>query len=214
MNIFSKTFVLILVIMPLSLHAAYYRWTDSKGEVHYSNSIPPSDSQLGHVELSKNGMLKKEVLSSKRKRELQLIEIRQAKQKKIEAEKLKRKRIEEAEDSRLLYIFNNEAELTESYNAKLRLAQLTIDLLKSRHKAQSDKLGVLERRLEQVGTIQQTEALEKQVSNIIDNLKIYQQAITENIVEKDSVQKDYRVTLNRYKRLVAKSNRENNKNQE
>lgn len=203
MNIISKFFVLLLVIIPLSLQAAYYRWTDSKGEIHYSNSIPPSDSQLGHVELSKSGLMTKEVLSSKRNRELQLLEIHQAKQKKIDAEKLKRKRIEEAEDSRLLYIFNNETELTESYNAKLRLAQLTIDLLKSRHKVQSDKLGVLERRLERAGTIQQTESLEKQVNNIIDNLKIYQQAITENIVEKDSVQKDYKSTLKRYKRLVA-----------
>ena len=203
MKIISKTIVLLLVILPLSLQAAYYRWTDSKGEVHYSNSIPPSESQLGHVELSKSGMKKKEVFSSKKNRELQLLEIQQAKQKKIDSEKLKRKRIEEAEDSRLLYIFNNEAELTESYNAKLRLAQLTIDLLKSRHKVQSDKLGLLERRLERAGTIQQTEALEKQVSNIIDNLKVYQQAITENIVEKDTVQKDYKITLKRYKRLVA-----------
>ena len=203
MRIFFKTFVPLLVVIPLSIQAAYYRWADSKGEVHYSNSIPPYDSQLGHVELSKSGILKKEVLSSKRKRELQLLEIQQAKQKKIDSEKLKRKRIKEAEDSRLLYIFNDEVELTESYSAKLRLAQLTIDLLKSRHKAQSDKLELLERRLERAGTIQQTEALGKQVNNIIDNLKIYQQAITENIIEKDTVQKDYKSTLKRYQRLVV-----------
>jgi hypothetical protein len=203
MNIIYKTFILLLITVPLSLQAAYYRWTDSKGEVHYSSSIPPSDSQLGYEELSKNGMTTKKVSSSKKNRELRLLEIKQAKQRKIDLQKLKRKRIEEAEDSRLLYIFNNEDELSESYNAKLRLAQLTIDLLKSRHKVQSDKLGVLERRLERGSTAQQTEALEKQINNIIDNLKIYQQAITENIVEKDSVKKDYVVTLKRYKRLVA-----------
>lgn len=211
MKLISKTFVLLLVIIPLSVQAAYYRWTDSKGETHYSNSIPPSDSQLGHVELSKSGLMKKEVLSSKRNRELQLLEIQQAKQKKFDKEELKRKTIQEAEDSRLLYIFNNEKELTESYNAKLRLAQLTIDLLKSRHKVQSDKLGILERRLERTGTIQQKDALEKQVNNIIDNLKIYQQAITENIIEKDSVQKDYKSTLKRYKRLIAAASQTNSK---
>ena len=155
--------------------------------------------------------MKKEVLSSKRNRELQLLEIQQAKQKKFDKEELKRKTIQEAEDSRLLYIFNNEKELTESYNAKLRLAQLTIDLLKSRHKVQSDKLGILERRLERTGTIQQKDALEKQVNNIIDNLKIYQQAITENIIEKDSVQKDYKSTLKRYKRLIAAASQTNSK---
>jgi hypothetical protein len=189
----------------MSAQAAYYRWTDSKGEVHYSNSIPPSDAQLGHVELSKGGIKKKEVYSSMKKRELKLLEIKQAKQDKIDLANLRRKRIEEAEDSRLLYIFNNEEELTESYNAKLRLAQLTIDLLKSRHKVQSDKLDVLERRLEHTNLIHQSEALEKQITSILDNLKVYQQAITENIVEKDKVQKDYKSTLNRYKRLTAAS---------
>ncbi len=103
----------------------------------------------------------------------------------------------------MLYIFNNEAELTESYNAKLRLAQLTIDLLKARHKVQSDKLENLERRHERAELVLQKSALEKQIKDVLDNLKIYQQAITENYVEKDRVKKDYQVTLKRYQRLSA-----------
>jgi hypothetical protein len=212
MNTLSKYFILLLVVIPLTAQAAYYRWTDTKGEVHYSNSIPPSDAQLGHVELSKGGIKTGEVYSSKKNREVRLLEIQQAKQKKIDLAKLKRRRIEEAEDSRLLYIFNNEEELTESYNAKMRLAQLTIDLLKSRHKVQSDKLDVLEIRLEHTNLNHQREALEKQITSIFDNLKVYQQAITENIVEKDKVQKDFKVTLNRYKRLTAAVIRNKNKN--
>ncbi len=200
-----KYIIISSLCMPLALQAAYYRWTDDSGEVHYSSVIPASDSQLGHVELTDKGFTKKRVLSSKKQRELKVLKTKQAKQKKIDAENLKRKRIQDAEDSRLLYIFNNEKELTESYNAKLRLAQLTIDLLKSRHKVQSDKLGILERNLEKSGLARQSEALEKQITDIIDNLKIYQQAITENIVEKDKVQKDYKSTLSRFKRLLAKS---------
>jgi len=211
MKTLFKFLLISWICLPLTLQAAYYRWTDDKGEVHYSNTIPASESQLGHVELSKQGVTKNRVLSSKKQRELKLLEIQQAKQKKIDAENIKRKRIQEAEDSRLLYIFNNEEELTESYNAKLRLAQLTIDLLKSRHKVQSDKLGVLERRLEHTGLVRQSEALEKQIADIIDNLKVYQQAITENIVEKDKVRKDYKVTLNRFKRLLATSKKVANK---
>ena len=203
MNFVIKYFVFLLVIMPLSVQAAYYRWVDTKGEIHYSYSIPASKSQLGYDELSKNGMKMKKVLSSEKKREIQLLEIKRAKQKLIDDKELKRKRIEEAEDSRLLYIFNNEEELTESYNAKLRLAQLTIDLLKSRHQVQSNKLGSLERRLERTGMAQQIDSLEKKITNIIDNLKIYQQAITENIVEKNKVQKDFEFTLKRYQRLTS-----------
>ncbi len=198
-----KYILLSLVCLPLTLQAATYRWTDIKGEVHYSNSIPASDSQLGHDELYKNGTKKKTVLSSKQTRKLKLEEIKKQKQKAIDAEKLKRERIEEAEDSRLLYIFNNETELTESYHAKLRLAQLTIDLLKARHKVQSKKLEDLEKRYERVELVLQKGALEKQIKDVLDNLKIYQQAITENHVEKDRVKKDYQSTLKRYKRLSA-----------
>jgi len=203
MKYFFKYILLCSVCLPLISQAATYRWTDTKGEVHYSNSIPPSDSQLGHDELYRNGTKKKTVLSAKQARKLKLVEIKKQKQKIINAEKLKHDRIEEAEDSRLLYIFNNEAELTESYNAKLRLAQLTIDLLKARHKVQSEKLENLERRHEKAELVLQKGALEKQIKDVLDNLKIYQEAITENHVEKDRVKKDYLATLKRYKRLSA-----------
>ncbi len=195
----------VLLLLPLTAQAAYYKWTDTKGEIHYSNSVPPSVSQLGHIELNKQGVKQKEVVSAKRKKQLQLLEIQRIKQKKIEAKNLVRRRLVEAEDSRLLYVFNNEAELTESYNAKLRLAQITIDLLKSRHKVQSAKLEALEKRHERTVLVLQKSSLEKQINDVLDNLKIYQQAITENIVEKDKVRKDYNATLNRFKRLITES---------
>ena len=203
MKYIFKYILLGLIFLPLTLQAETYRWKDTKGKVHYSNSFPASDSQLGHDVLNNSGFKKKTVLSAKKAREVKLTEIKREKQKAIDSEKLKRKRIEDAEDSRLLYIFNNETELTESYNAKLRLAQLTIDLLKARHKVQSDKLTELERRHEKAVLVLQKNALEKQIIDVLDNLKIYQQAITENHVEKDRVKKDYKNTLSRYKRLLA-----------
>lgn len=203
MTYLLKYILVSSVCLPLTLQAATYRWTDTKGEVHYSNSIPASVTQRGYDELYKNGTKKNTVLSAKQARKIKLAEIKNEKQRIIDAEKLKRDTIEEAEDSRLLYIYNNEAELTESYNAKLRLAQLTIDLLKARHKVQSEKLEALEKRFEQADLELQKEALEKQIKDVLDNLKIYQQAITENHVEKDRVKKDYQATLKRYKRLSA-----------
>jgi len=203
MTYLLKYILVSSVCLPLTLQAATYRWTDTKGEVHYSNSIPASVTQRGYDELYKNGTKKNTVLSAKQARKIKLAEIKNEKQRIIDAEKLKRDTIEEAEDSRLLYIYNNEEELIESYNAKLRLAQLTIDLLKARHKVQSEKLEALEKRFEQADLELQKEALEKQIKDVLDNLKIYQQAITENHVEKDRVKKDYQATLKRYKRLTA-----------
>jgi len=192
----------VLTLFPLCAQAGYYRWVDKNGVIHYSSSVPPSYSQQGHTELAKNGMTKKTVLSSKKIREQKLIEIKLAKQRKADNEKLKLKRIEEAEDSRLLYIFNNEYELSESYNAKIRLAQITIDLLKSRHKVQSDKLDALETRLEHTKLENLRSALKVKINDVLDNLKIYQQAITENQVEKSKVQKSFEKTLKRFQRLT------------
>ena len=203
MTYLLKYILVSSVCLPLTLQAATYRWTDTKGEVHYSNSIPASVTQRGYDELYKNGTKKSTVLSAKQARKIKLAEIKNEKQRIIDTEKLKRDTIEEAEDSRLLYIYNNEEELIESYNAKLRLAQLTIDLLKARHKVQSEKLEALEKRFEQADLELQKDALEKQIKDVLDNLKIYQQAITENHVEKDRVKKDYQATLKRYKRLTA-----------
>lgn len=199
-----KKYILIsMVCLSLPLQAAYYRWTDSNGNVHYSSSVPPSSSQLGHVELSKQGVKKKVVVSSVKNKQLKLLEIQQAKEKKAKKERIKREKLQEAEDNRLLYIFNNEEELTESYNAKLRLAQITIDLLKSRHKVQSEKLTTLEKRHEHTKLELQKQSLEQQINEVLDNLKVYQQAITENQVEKGKVQKNFRMTLKRFKRLTV-----------
>ena len=208
MTYLLKYILVSSVCLPLTLQAATYRWTDTKGEVHYSNSIPASVTQRGYDELYKNGTKKNTVLSAKQARKIKLAEIKNEKQRIIDAEKLKRDTIEEAEDSRLLYIYNNEEELIESYNAKLRLAQLTIDLLKARHKVQSEKLEALEKRFERADLELQKGALEKQIKDVLDNLKIYQQAITENHVEKDRVKKDYQATLKRYKRLSAEKIKE------
>jgi len=188
----------------LSEAGYYYRWTDSKGVVHYSNSIPPANSQSGHVELSKNGMKKKVVISSKRKKELkdkaEKLKIQKRKEEILKKEKAR----QEEEEIRLLSIFSTEEEVTKAYNSKLRMAQLTIDLLKSRHKKHSDKVDVLERRRDHSKNLKHTMLLEKQIEVALDNLSIYQQAITENVIEKDRVRKEFKETLSRFKELAAK----------
>ncbi len=195
---------ILLITIPYSIEAATFRWVDKEGETHYSNSVPASDAQLGHVELSKAGMEKKVVLSAKKQRKIKLET--EIKRNKRLADKKEKKRLEkqEEEDIRLLSIFNSEEEVVQAYNAKLRMAQLTIDLLKSRHKAQSEKLEKLETRFEYSKDINQKQAIETKMDDVLDNLRIYQQAITENHIEKEKVRKDFQNTLEHYKLLVTK----------
>jgi len=205
MNKLNKYYLLAFSIMCLPVEAAYYRWTDDSGKTHYSYSVPQSSAQLGHTELSKHGITTKQVISAKRKRQLKELRDIRLMRKQQAAKDQKQKQLQEEEDSLLLSVFTSENELNKAYDTKLKLAQVTIDLLKTRHKVQSEKLEVLERKYEKTVEIKHKQALEKQIDVVLDNLKIYQQAITENVIEKDKVRGEYRVTLNRFKKLVAKS---------
>lgn len=200
-----KIYIALMVCLYLPADAAYYRWTDDDGKTHYSYSVPAEKSQLGHVELSKQGIITKEVISAKRKRQIkELADLKELRKKQNDKDN-KEKEYQQAEDNLLLSIFNSENELSKAYNTKLQLAQVTIDILKSRHKKQSGKLEVLEQRHERMVDIAHKQALEKQIDVVLDNLKIYQHAITENLIEKDKVNSEYKATLNRYKNLMARS---------
>ena len=200
-----KIYIALMVCLYLPADAAYYRWTDDDGKTHYSYSVPAEKSQLGHVELSKQGIITKEVISAKRKRQIkELADLKELRKKQNDKDS-KEKEYQQAEDNLLLSIFNSENELSKAYNTKLQLAQVTIDILKSRHKKQSGKLEVLEQKHERMVDIAHKQALEKQIDVVLDNLKIYQHAITENLIEKDKVNSEYKATLNRYKNLMARS---------
>ncbi len=204
-SILKQSSALVLAMMYLPLEAAYYRWTDENGKTHYSYSVPANQSKLGHVELDKQGMEKKRVISEKRKRQLkEIADLRKEEQKqaKIDSEK---KKFQDAEDNLLLSVFSSEDELVKAYNTKLQLAQVTIDLLKGRHKKQSEKLEVLEQKYERMVDIQHKQLMEKQIDVVLDNLKIYQQAITENLIEKEKVNGEYQETLERFKDLMART---------
>ncbi len=203
--ILRKIAVVTLACLYLPVEEAYYRWTDENGKTHYSYSVPNDKSKLGHVELDKQGLEKKRVISAKRMRQLkQIAELR--KHEKQQAEKdNKKKKFQDAEDNLLLSVFSSEDELVKAYNTKLQLAQVTIDLLKARHKKQSEKLEVLEQKYERMVDIKHKQLMEKQIDVVLDNLKIYQHAITENLIEKDKVTGDYEKTLERFKKLLART---------
>ncbi len=186
--------------------AALYRWSDDNGKVHYSGSIPASDAQLGHIELDKNGIKKKVVISAKEQRKIHQLKLIDEERKRELAKDSKSKELRDLEDSRLLTVFSTENELVKAYEAKFRLAQLTIDLLKARHKKQSQKLEKLENDHERMKDLKYKDAVAKEIEDVLDNLKIYQQAITENHVEKDKIHKEFESTLSHYKQLSANKN--------
>jgi len=144
-----------------------------------------------------NGLMKRKQLE-----EIAKLKEEKEAQAKIDAEINKR---QAEEDNLLLSIFNNEEEIAKSYDSRLELADVTIKLLKDRHKAQSERLEELEQRHEKMVNIKHKQKMQKQIDSVLDNLKIYQQAITENVIEKDKVSNDYVETLTRFRDLLARS---------
>ncbi|MEB8432218.1 DUF4124 domain-containing protein [Cocleimonas sp. KMM 6892] len=201
---FKSKYIAVILCLYLPVEAAYYRWTDDNGKTHYSYSVPASKSQLGHVVISKQGIETEKVMSAEKKRQIkELADLRAMK--KLQADKENKiKEFQAAEDNLLLSVFSSEKELVKAYDSKLQLAQVTIDLLKGRHKKQSIKLEVLEQKHERMVDIKHKQALEKQIDVVLDNLKIYQQAITENLIEKDKVKGEFETTLARFQKLMVK----------
>ncbi len=200
---FKQKYIIVIMCLYLPVEATYYRWTDDNGKTHYSYSVPASKSQLGHVEISKQGFETKKVISAKKKRQIkELADLRAMKKKQAEKEN-KIKEFQASEDNLLLSVFSTERELVKAYNSKLQLAQVTIDLLKGRHKKQSIKLEILEKKHENMIDIKHKQVLEKQIDVVLDNLKIYQQAITENLIEKDKVNGEFKTTLARFQKLMV-----------
>ena len=205
MKNFKHKYLIAFLCLYLPVEAAYYRWTDDNGKTHYSYSVPASKSQLGHVVISKQGIETEKVISAKKKRQLkELADLRALKKQEADKEN-KIKEFQAAEDNLLLSVFSSKKELIKAYDSKLQLAQVTIDLLKGRHKKQSIKLEVLEQKHERMVDIKHKQALEKQIDVVLDNLKIYQQAITENLIEKDKVKGEFEITLARFQKLMVKS---------
>ena len=202
---FKHKYLIAILCFYLPVEAAYYRWTDDNGKTHYSYSVPASESKFGHVVISKQGIETKKVISAKKKRQIkELADLREMKKKQADKEN-KIKEFQAAEDNLLLSVFSTENELVKANDSKLQLAQVTIDLLKGRHKKQSIKLEVLEQQHEKMVDIKHKQALEKQIDVVLDNLKIYQQAITENLIEKDKVKSEFETTLARFQKLMVRS---------
>ena len=123
------TIVLLLVVTIVSNSslAKMYRWVDKSGKVHYSQSIPPSQAQLGHKELNeKNGMTITDVESSaikkERKREEQLIKDKTTQSKKALREEL------------MVYMFASKPELMKHFENRLEMISVNIRLLQFHQK--------------------------------------------------------------------------------
>ena len=141
----------ILLLAPLAgLQAAtLYKWVDEKGEVRYSDQLPPGQAGKGFERLTTEGYVierKAPELSPEEKRR-QRIEARRRKlEERRRAEEEARRRAEqEHRDTVLMMTFSNEDEIREAKDERVQVVQAVIQLLKRNIEDEQRKLESLEK---------------------------------------------------------------------
>ena len=201
MKIYPLFSVILLFLASFSASAGLYRWVDAKGNVFYADKIPPKVAKLGYVELNYSGIKKKTALSAKQKKAIADLKIKEKKERKEKREKKIKAALKKMQDEQLLSIYSTRKELISVYESKIKMSASSILLLKKRHKVLSERLAKTEIKYEKMKNPKFKETLEGKVNDMLDGLKVYQQAITENMVEKDKLEKQYAINLKRFDNL-------------
>ncbi|PWQ93932.1 DUF4124 domain-containing protein [Leucothrix arctica] len=194
----------LIMLASLPVHSGLYRWVDADGKVYYSDVVPPDVAQSGHTKLRQNGMVAETIESAEaRKRKIKLDQIKLARDA-VEKEEQRRKDLQEMRDTQLLAMFASTEELIKIYESKLEMTDGSVAILKTRHKKLSEKLSDIEARYERMVNPNTKNMLGIKIDTILDDLHVYQQAITENLIEKTKIKKRYRSDLERFEQLSAK----------
>ncbi len=194
-----------LLLLSCSAFGGLYRWVDEKGNVFYSDKIPPKAAKHGHIELNHHGLHKKSKLSLARLKELDAIKKQREQERQENNKRVKVEKLKKMQDEQLLAIYSTRDELINVFNSKIKMATTTIKILKARHKKLSNRLAKTEIKHEKMKNLVFKQIITKKIDHMLDGLKVYQQAITENLVEQHKLEKRFKVDLKRYDKLVLKS---------
>jgi chromosome segregation ATPase len=136
---FSVLVVALLLTMG-TVQAAMYRWVDSNGRVHYSDTLPPTYQKSGAAEMNKQGQVVKRTQSeAERTAEAE----RQAEQKRIQQEQQKQAQ----KDRALTSTYTTEAEIDLARDRALEHHKLAIKGAETRGKAVDATLADLNKRI-------------------------------------------------------------------
>jgi hypothetical protein len=122
-------------LLALPAQAAFKKWVDENGVIHYGASIPPEYAQQGHTEINERGIETGRVERAKTAEEV----ARERELERLRAEQVKLEQEQRARDRVLLKLFRTEEDLIMVRDGKLlqidaqvKLKQKQLDRLKER----------------------------------------------------------------------------------
>ncbi len=201
----SQAKYLVSLLLALALfqasfvHAEFYRWVDDEGTIHYSDSLPPTESQKKQDLLNETGRVVKSIPAPKTRGELE----EEKRLAKLESEKKQKVKQAEQRDRLLLalYLTVEDIELVrderiDTVESAIRITKLR----KNKFTKKLDELNTSEQRLKASGNdtppwlSKSRNHYQEQLSNVEDVIAMKER-------EKLVIKKRFAGDINRYLEL-------------
>lgn len=197
---------LTVIIGASVAHAAkLYRWVDEKGEVHYTDTVPPEQTQKEHRELNDQGITVKQVekaITPEQKAAAQRAKDEAARK---EQEEKARLEAERQNAQRLLDTYASEQDIIAARERNIATLDGTINFSKTN----LEKLRATQKSLEaDLASTNQKDAQAKIQSNLdmtkkqIVDMEVF---VQNKLTERDTLAKSYDKDLARYRELMQAS---------
>jgi hypothetical protein len=190
---------LLLLVAALPAQAKMYKWVDAQGNVHYTDTLPPSAASQGNAEMSKTGNIIKKTESAEEKRKRLAAEAEAAERKKAADEQARK-------DRTLLATYTSEQEIDLARDRALEQHKLVIKSSQARLKQLEPSVNELGQRVDAASKggkpvpkflQQQHEAKLAEVEETKNSIKTNQEAMVE-------VRERYEADKLRFRELTTK----------
>lgn len=192
----------LIVALPTSA-GKLYKWVDEKGNVHYSDRVPPEAAKLAREEKNQDGVTVKEVARAKTQEELAA----EAAQRVKDEEARKIAEAQAQADRALTLSYTSEDDLVRAREQELGVIEANMATAKLTIASQEKNLSELlahaadfERNKKPV-----PQAVTDSIAHVRAQIEAQQKTLKEREASKQSVRDEYEAKLLRWRELSAKN---------
>lgn len=206
-NAWLSVIVLMLGFSVLASAAKLYKWVDEKGNVHYSDRLPPHLAKKKHEELNNQGIILKNVERDQSTAEREQARLEEEKRlderRKIQAEEAK----QNLRDKILLDTFTTERDLLLTRDERLSMVDSIISLTISNNQSIQQQIDNTQAQIEVLRKNEREipENLIKKQENLHGQLEKNKDFINIKTKERAGLEKQFELDLMRYRELKETS---------
>jgi len=194
--------VALLLCASTAVAAKMYKWVDDKGNVYYSDRVPPDQVKQGRQQLNAQGVAVEQVQRARTPEEIAAAKAKAAEAARVQAEADKIKRADDA----LLNSYAEEGDLKRNFDARVELLEQQIQSAEADIKIRQNNLDAL------VAVAARDEQSGKKVAPAVttmidDSRKVIEQQralIVEKTKDRSGAQANYDEQLRLYREALAR----------